>query len=265
MAPLTKSGAGLRIDDPGWADARTAVQIRQQLFDARFLVLRNMFTTLKQVHAFLRRLGPLNEAATRQRGVVVVDTSGKDEVFRSNAALPLHKDGILTGFDVAIVGIWCVEFDEVVGGRTLVADAASALPDLATEDRALLHAAGFEALAIDQSGYYRPELTGKWTRFPAFHARRGRTPTLHLGLPHVRGEPESWRVRIPGVPEAQSEQLFDRLREKLLDPRFVYWHDWQPGDLLLLDNYAVMHGRESFRARSRRLANLQVLVEDGPA
>jgi len=260
MGALTRSGAGLVV---GLADLLRLDRpsLLRLLDEHRLVVVKRAFSTLPEAVDFLGRFGPVNHASTRVDGAVVVEDKGGAEVFRSQAALPLHKDGVLTGFDVAVVGIQCLAFQEVTGGRTFVSDAVRALPRVPPADVAVLREHGIEAMAVDNTGYYRPEFAGTWSRFPAFRARRGREPSLNIGLPHAAGEPESWRVRVADVPADVSDRVLSSLRRALLDEECTYFHDWDEHDLLLMDNYAVLHGREAFTARSRRMANIQVLAD----
>jgi alpha-ketoglutarate-dependent taurine dioxygenase len=260
MQTLTRSGAGVLVAGADAADPGLPDRLRALLDARRFVVLRGALPRLEDAVALLSRFGPINHAETRKDGAVLVEAARDDEVFRSNHALPLHKDGILTGFDVLFVGIYCVDFREVSGGRTYVSDATMAVEDLPPEHLALLRERGVEGTAVDQTGYYRAEFQGAWHRVQAFKARPGRKPTLHLGLPHAPGEPESWRVRVPDVSAEVSEAVLRSLRTALLDPARTYFHAWEEGDLLLMDNYAVLHGREAFKGRLRRLANIQVLA-----
>lgn len=262
---LTPSGAGALLEPDGLDEPGFVADTLRLLERQRFCVIRGALPTAADAVATLRRFGPINEAKTRQDGAVIVETQGDDEVFRSNGALPLHKDGLLTGFDVILVGIYCVHFQEVSGGRTYVSDANVALRELPPEDVETLRSNGLEAMAVDASGYYREEFESVWHRFPAFKARPGRAPSLSMGLPHAAGEKESWRVRVADVTRAESDRILAALRDAFLNANYVYYHDWREGDLLLMDNYAVLHGREAFEARRRALANIQVLSEDaGP-
>ena len=68
-------------------------------------------------------------------------------------------------------------------------------------------------------------------------------------------------MRVPGVDPALSDAVMASLRAALLHEECTYWHEWQEGDLLFMDNYAVLHGREAFEGRRRRLANIQVLAD----
>ena len=260
MDALTASGAGLLIPEVDPLRSGLAAELKGLLAERRFLVIRAGLPDLPGTVTLLSGLGPINEAATRKDGAVMVEEHDDDEVFRSNAALPLHTDGVLTGFDVRYVGIWCASFDDVTGGRTFVSDADRALLGAPTEHVELLREKGIEVLALDATGYYRSEYSGTWTRFPAFRSRNAGPASLAIGLPHGPDEPESWRIRIPDVDSELSDAILASVREALLDEAHTYVHDWHPGDLLLMDNDTVMHGREAFSARSRRLANIQVLA-----
>lgn len=236
-------------------------KLRRLLDERRFVLVRGGPQSVAEAVELLRQFGPINAAETRVDGAVLVDVGKADEVFRSNGALPMHKDGLLTGFDVRLVGIFCVDYRNVVGGRTYVSDANRALCEMDPEDLGILREQGVEGLAVDRSGYFLEEHNQRWFRLPSFVPDPRGVPSLHLGLPHAPGERESWKVRIPDVEQAVSDRVLDSLRSALFDEQYIYWHEWREGDLLLMDNYAVMHGRESFTGDRRRLANIQVLAE----
>lgn len=259
MEPLTRSGAGALLEPGPVAASHLAETLREVLDERRFALVRGALATLPEAVALLEHFGPINQAETRVDGAVLVDVRD-DEVFRSNGALPLHKDGLLTGFDVRVVGIYCVEFENVRGGRTYVSDANRALERMDQGDLTILREQGVEGLAVDRSGYFREEHSQNWYRVPAFVPDGRGRDSLHLGLPHAPGERESWKVRVAGVPAEVSDRVLGSLRRALLDEDHVYWHDWQVGDLLVMDNYAVLHGREAFSGDRRRLGNVQVLA-----
>ena len=45
-----------------------------------------------------------------------------------------------------------------------------------------------------------------------------------------------------GLPVEESRALLARLRDWATQPKYVYRHEWQPGDLLIWDNTGTMHG-----------------------
>ncbi|MFN0164071.1 MAG: TauD/TfdA dioxygenase family protein [Burkholderiales bacterium] len=58
---------------------------------------------------------------------------------------------------------------------------------------------------------------------------------------------------IAGLTRADSEALLDELWEFATDPRRVYKHQWQLGDLVVWDNRTTMHRRDPFPPNERRL------------
>lgn len=52
---------------------------------------------------------------------------------------------------------------------------------------------------------------------------------------------ELFTVRVVGMPEAESNALLEELCAHVTQPRFVYRHRWEPGDVLMWDNYTVQH------------------------
>ncbi|MCY3980866.1 MAG: TauD/TfdA family dioxygenase [Alphaproteobacteria bacterium] len=62
--------------------------------------------------------------------------------------------------------------------------------------------------------------------------------------------PHAW---IVGLDVGESDALLDRLWAHASDPRFVWRHRWQPGDLLVWNNLGVLHRRDAFDASARRV------------
>ena len=75
----------------------------------------------------------------------------------------------------------------------------------------------------------------------ATESRNG--PALYLGQ-HARS--------IEGLNEADGRALIDTLMEFATNPDFVYSHRWQPGDLVVWDNRAVMHRATPFASTLQR-------------
>ncbi len=58
---------------------------------------------------------------------------------------------------------------------------------------------------------------------------------------------------IVGLPLEESEALLNELWSYVNQPRFCWHHQWKVGDLLVWDNRCVMHRRDSFDEKYRRL------------
>lgn len=87
------------------------------------------------------------------------------------------------------------------------------------------------------------------------HPKTGR-PALFLG--------RRMYAHIPGLSVPDSERLLDEIWAHTTDQKFLWVQDWRPGDLVLFDNYSVLHRREPFAPNSRRLLQQIVLKGSHP-
>ncbi|MBY0371772.1 TauD/TfdA family dioxygenase, partial [bacterium] len=63
-----------------------------------------------------------------------------------------------------------------------------------------------------------------------------------------------------GVNDAEAADFHKSLREALYAPECFYAHSWQTGDIVVSDNYTLLHGREAFTSgASRHLRRVHVL------
>jgi taurine dioxygenase len=87
--------------------------------------------------------------------------------------------------------------------------------------------------------------------------------TMGARHPLVRTDPTTGRKAlflgrrsnsyVVGLPVADSEALLDALWAHATQPHFVMCHEWQIGDLLMWNNRAVLHRRDPFDPKSRRV------------
>jgi alpha-ketoglutarate-dependent taurine dioxygenase len=69
-------------------------------------------------------------------------------------------------------------------------------------------------------------------------------------------------IGIDGMPQDEADDLLDRLLDHATRPEHVYDHDWGPGDLVLWDNAAVLHKRETFPEGCNRLVKRMIIKLD---
>jgi alpha-ketoglutarate-dependent taurine dioxygenase len=65
---------------------------------------------------------------------------------------------------------------------------------------------------------------------------------------------------IEGMDKAAGETLLQQLLEWSTQPRFVYRHEWTPGDLVIWDNTGVLHRAEPYPLDSGRVMRRTTLV-----
>jgi taurine dioxygenase len=90
--------------------------------------------------------------------------------------------------------------------------------------------------------------------------------------PLVRTEPTSGRkalflgrrpnAYVSGLPVPESEALLDALWAHATQPRFAMCHEWKVGDLLMWNNLSVLHRRDPFDPRTRRIMHRSQIKGD---
>ncbi len=76
------------------------------------------------------------------------------------------------------------------------------------------------------------------------HSETGRQ-SLYVG-PHLT-------KYIVGLQEEESDELLKTLCTHVMQPRFIWTHEWQVDDLVIWDNRPTMHRRASFPETERRI------------
>ena len=87
--------------------------------------------------------------------------------------------------------------------------------------------------------------------------------TVGAHHPMVRTDPKTGRkalflgrrpnAYVPGLSVTESEALLDALWAHATQPRFAMCHEWRVGDLLIWNNLSVLHRRDPFDPKTRRV------------
>jgi len=140
------------------------------------------------------------------------------------------------------------------GGNTYFANMFAAYASLpadlkqATEGKIAVHDASTNSAGLLRKGY--KEVTDVRQTVGARH-------------PLVRVEPKSGRkalflgrrpnAYVVGLDVPDSEALLDALWAHATQPRFAMCHEWKAGDLLMWNNLSVLHRRDPFDPKTRRV------------
>jgi taurine dioxygenase len=140
------------------------------------------------------------------------------------------------------------------GGNTYFADMFAAYESLpadlkkAVEGKIAVHDASRNSAGMLRKGYQ--EIADVRQTVGAHH-------------PLVRTDPKSGRkalflgrrpnAYVLGLEVAESEALLDALWAHATQPRFTMCHEWKVGDVLMWNNLSVLHRRDAFDPKTRRV------------
>lgn len=154
------------------------------------------------------------------------------------------------------------------GGNTLFANMRQAYEDLPEDLRARLrtlrarHSFGYLMMPIMRQRVSDAAATRDVARFPDVEHPLVRThpvtgqQSLYLN--------ELCVDRIVNLDEAASSELLQQLFAHCLRPRYIYAHQWVPGDVVVWDNVSTMHRADDIPADHPRLFNRSNTIGQEP-
>ena len=257
--PLTRGfGAevvGLDLSRP--LDAPVVPEL-QGLFDRRLVLLfRGQRLSPDAQTAFARHFGKLQTPELSMISNVGLD--GRPEGKHPNLTTLLwHTDASYAAYPPNATVLFA-EAVAATGGHTLFADTLAACEALSGADRARLASLRVihdNRVMVGRVGDAPPERS-KRVEHPLL---RTHPPTGRRGL-YIGGHVD----RIVGLSDEESADLIERLMTHTTQPRFVYEHTWQPGDLLIWDNRATLHRATEYdTAAEARVMRRAVVSGDAP-
>jgi len=140
------------------------------------------------------------------------------------------------------------------GGNTYFANMFTAYETLpadlkqAAEGKIAVHDASRNSAGMLRKGYQ--EVTDVRHTVGAHHPLIRTEPKTGRKALFLGRRPNSY---VLGLAVAESEALLDALWAHATQPRFAMCHEWRLGDLLMWNNLGVLHRRDPFDPKSRRV------------
>lgn len=180
-----------------------------------------------------------------------------DHIF-DNTTVTFHWDGMFVERVPEFQIFQCVSaLDDEQGGRTLFCDTTRVLASTSPATRALWEGLTLTYRVAKESHYGGAATSPLVVEHP------------HFGFPTLRylePAPDSInylnrpRVEFHDVPAECVTEIEQTLRNALHDPHYCYPHSWVTGDVVVADNYTLLHGRESYVSKcGRHLRRIHVL------
>ena len=257
---LRPFGLCLQASNPGSdIDSVDVAKLRSLFRTEHLILLRGFrsFPTAEAFAAYCERWGGISLWPFGKVLELKEQKNPEDHIFDNNY-VPLHWDGMYRPQVPEYQVFQCVEAPRPgQGGRTTFSHTARAVAR-----------AEADTLALWQ------RVTGHYQRKMEFYDSKTVSPivTTHprRGFPVIRyNEPPSFELKpflnpptlhFSGLVEGELEEFHRSLKAALYDPAVFYAHEWQAGDVIIADNYSLLHGREGFEtAAPRHLRRIHVL------
>lgn len=253
---------GVAVQPQGKSIPVTDLPVEQlrELARQHHLVLLRGFSTFEQADAFADYCCTWGEISVWPFGKVlelIEQENPTDHIFDNNY-VPLHWDGMYRKQVPEFQIFHCVSAPrENQGGRTTFSNTTIALEQAAAPIRTLWSS-----------------VTGVYHRKMEFYDSKTVAPiiTTHpvKGFPVIRyNEPpregdDSFinhpALAFQGVEGISTADFHIQLRTALYSPENFYAHTWQTSDIVISDNYTLLHGREAFTSGApRHLRRVHVL------
>ena len=256
-------------------DAPTVARLNDALIDHVALVIRNQQLDASQyaraMHAFgeimpdqIRRYLVPGEPLVSVLSNLHLDSSGKPAQVAANATW--HTDHTNQLHPPKYTCLYAVELPDS-GTETWICSARAAYESL--DDAWKTRLDGMQTanvlISSTRSDVANPDVVRD-------QRERAQPPMLH---PLVRTHPERgtralWfhktkTENVDGMTPSATQAFLDELLELMTSAEYVYKHQWQPGDLLMIDNRSALHrANHQFDQSQHRLLYRMLIKGDRP-
>ena len=252
-APLGARITGIDLAEP--LDEEAVEALRRALLDFQVLVFPDQTIDDDQHAEFAKHWGKLQQHVLNQyvqEGrpeifiITNLDKDGKPIGEHPDPGAAIwHTDGSWSG-ERGLVTMLHAQRLPASGGDTLYANMYAAYEGLDDDTKALIES----AIAIHDLDASRQRTSA---RLQMTDEQKRAAPPVEW--PVVRTHPESGRkclylgehaARIKGMSYEDGRALIDRLNAHASQDKYVYRHVWQPNELVMWDNRALMHSATEF-------------------
>lgn len=257
-------GSEIKTDLQTLLSGSEAEAIRATLGQRGVIFFRGLQVSDEQQVAIAKSLGSIvpNEG---QEGIykISLDQRVNQRAEYLKGSMFWHFDGSLQPYPNLATVLRAIQLSDS-GGQTEFCNTYAAYEDLPDADKAVIADLRVVHSAERSQYYVRPEMSYEeicfWQKSP--------TKSCPLVWTHRSGRKSlllgATADYVLGLSVEESRALLARLRDWATQPRYVYRHEWQVGDLLVWDNTGTMHRALPYAADSGRLMHRTVIAGEEP-
>lgn len=221
-----------------------------------YVLLRNFDISQEEFYEIAQRVGtPVQYGFGNVLEVKTRDDTEQNQF--KNGPLPLHQDSILNhGEKARYLAFKCLAAPGVgTGGETLLTNNRRFFEIIPSEFRERLQGASL-LYKPNSPEYYKIDENGRadgWIEQKAIvnHPTLSEE-VLFISLDGMCDSNANCMSRFSGFSESESETMMREVDTYLRNSSVLYQHDWRAGDILIVDNYLVCHGRNAYLADQPR-------------
>lgn len=177
------------------------------------------------------------------------DVKAENYLF-SDENVPFHWDGAFYKEPKKLL-FYCTE-TEGIGGETLFTDTEKIWSDLSLENQEHLRNVTM-IYRTQKLAHYGGEISVPLVQI---HPLTGKTILRIAEKVETILNP----VSLEMIGTDKADELYASLITKLYDPRYMYQHSWEKGDVLICDNFTYLHGRNALGPNKlRSFKRIQIL------
>ena len=252
-------GTEIRTDAGTLLTPEVAAQVRRTLVERGVLVFKEINLTDEQQVTLATMLGTVRNEGDKGIFKVTLDKKSNAKAEYLKGSFLWHMDG--THEDVPVfASLLSGRTLSPIGGQTEFSNSYVAYEELprATKDRLFgLRVVHSLEVSMRRAGVEATEENlSNWRRMP--------DKTHNLVWTHKSGRKSliigCHASHVVGMDRKEGEDLLQELLEWMTQPKFVYRHEWAPGDMLIWDNTGVVHRAEPYPMDSGRLMHRTTLL-----
>lgn len=225
-------------------------EIKQLLYRYHVVVLRDQQLEPGELLAFTRLLGEIDGTHVQNEftlpdhpAIFVISNREKDgrPLGTKTVGHHWHTDWCYKAHPASFTLLYGVEVP-ATPHHTLFASQLRVYNELSESEKADLRSRN-ASYSFEKTHNAKP-----WYD-PLTREQKAKTPTV--AHPMLRIHPGTGReglyvnradcVGVSGMSDEEGVALVNRLVERIVEPEFVYAHEWKPGDLVIWDNRVLLH------------------------
>jgi alpha-ketoglutarate-dependent taurine dioxygenase len=233
-------------------DAICPHQIYAQIKQHKLVKIRKELNTKEDFVTFAQTLGQLYAWSFGVVNELKIDKNSPNYLY-SEEAVPFHWDGAFAESPHLLLFYCIASCLDNAGGETLFVDSEALLASFDAKQYTLLQQMEV-TYETEKLAHYGGSITQKIIDIHPYTKK----PILRFAEAVFSDKNPVYRK----IKEVTDEKLalISLLEQRLYQQEYCYAHTWQSGELIIADNFALLHGRNKLKNNTQRhIRRIQIL------